>query len=219
MVPLRLDLPEGRSPIVLAIGAHADDLEIGCGGTLYQIARRRPSTVVHWWVVTADPVREREAREAAQQLLGEICRLEIRISHFRDGFLPYDGPGVKEAFEQLKAQIQPDLIFTHCRQDRHQDHRTIGELTWNTWRDHLIVEYEVPKYDADLGSPNVYVALEREEVDAKLRVLRNSFGSQQAKPWYSEETFRGLMRIRGLECRAASGFAEAFYAPKVRAEL
>lgn len=215
MLRLRLEPPAGRKLSVLGIGAHADDLEIGCGGTVYQLARAHPGSTVLWWILTADSEREREAREAAARLLGNVCSLEVKVTRFRDGFLPYDGPGVKEAFEALKAQIEPDLIFTHSRTDRHQDHRTVSDLTWNTWRDHLILEYEIPKYDADLGNPNLYVALEADSAEAKLECLVNSFASQQSKPWYSGETFRGLMRIRGLECRAPTGFAEAFLAPKL----
>lgn len=218
MIPLGLELPAGQPLHLLCIGAHADDLEIGCGGTVHQMARRHPGSSVLWWVLTGNEARQREAREAAHRLLGSHCELEVRTTGLRDGFLPYDGPTVKEAFEAIKER-DPDLILTHSRGDFHQDHRTVGELTWNTWRNHLILEYEVPKYDGDLGRPNCYVPLDPEDVEAKLAVLTKGFASQRAKPWYSEETFRGLLRIRGVECRAASGFAEAFFAAKFAVRL
>ncbi len=214
MVPLALELPAGRPLRLLGIGAHSDDLEIGCGGTARSLVRSHPDSSVLWWVVSGEPAREAEARHAAEALLGKFCRLDFQASGFRDGFLPWEGARVKEAFESLKQKFDPDLILTHCRSDLHQDHRLVGELTWNTWRDHLILEYEIPKYDGDLGRPNCYVPLEREDVEAKLAVLRSGFRSQQEKPWFREETFQAMLRIRGVECRSPSGFAEAFIAPK-----
>jgi LmbE family N-acetylglucosaminyl deacetylase len=194
---------------VLAIGCHADDLEIGCGGTLLVLTRARPELDVTWVVLAAPGERADEAREAAGAFLASAGRTDVRVHSFRDGFLPYVGGEVKDVFEDLKA-VSPDLVLTHARHDLHQDHRLACELTWNTFRDHLILEYEVPKYDGDLGSPNVFVPLERDVVDEKLRLVSRHFPSQQGKHWFDEELFRGLMRIRGMEVASRTGYAEAF---------
>jgi LmbE family N-acetylglucosaminyl deacetylase len=200
---------------VVCIGAHADDLEIGCGGTIRQIVQQHPGSVVRWWVLTGDGARRREAHDAAQRLLGDVCSLEVSVSDFRDGYLLAEVGRVKDAFEAFRRGPEPDLICTHNRDDRHQDHRLAGDLTWNTWRDHLILEYEIPKWDGDLGQPNFYVPLTSTTVQRKVDVLLSTFTTQQAKPWFDEATFRGLLRLRGIECRAAEGYAEAFHARKV----
>jgi len=204
---------------VVCIGAHADDLEIGCGGTVRQLVEQHPGSEVRWWVVTGDDVRHREARAAADTLLADACRLTVTVSPFRDGYLPADFRSVKDAFEAFRRGFEPDLIFTHTIEDRHQDHRLVADLTWNTWRDHLILEYEIPKWDGDLGRPNLYVPLPERVVSRKLEVLLSCFPSQQPKSWFDEATFRALLRLRGLECRAPAGYAEAFRAPKIGGRL
>lgn len=200
---------------VLCLGAHADDIEIGCGATVLQLVAARPQALFHWVVFSADEEREREARHSASLFLSSTARHQVVVKRFRDGFFPYVGAEIKECFEQLKREVSPDVIFTHYRGDRHQDHRLISELTWNTFRDHLILEYEVPKYDGDLGSPNCYVPLDEAVCRMKTDYLVATFKSQLAKRWFSADTFRGLLRIRGIEAGAPAGYAEAFYAHKL----
>jgi len=215
MRPLTLGGP-ARGPLsVLCLGAHADDIEIGCGGTLLRLLSERTNVRVHWVVMSGSPTRAREAQRSARRILSRARTKVIRVEGFRDGFLPYEGTGVKEVFEQLKAEVSPDLIFTHSGADRHQDHRLMSELTWNTFRDHLILEYEIPKYDGDLGQPNVFVPLREAIRRRKIRLLMSAFPSQRGKRWYSGETFDGLMRLRGIECGAPEGYAEAFHNRKM----
>jgi LmbE family N-acetylglucosaminyl deacetylase len=213
---LALSLFGGDAPVrrVLAIGCHADDIEIGCGGTLLALIRSRADVEVTWVVLGADGQRAAEARASAEDFLAGAARSEIVVHGFKDAYMPYYGESVKEAFEQLK-RVEPDLVLTHTRDDLHQDHRLACELTWNTFRDHLILEYEVPKWDGDLGRPNLYLPLDDDVVADKLELVLRHFPTQAGKHWYDDETFRGLMRLRGLECAAASRYAEAFYAPKV----
>jgi LmbE family N-acetylglucosaminyl deacetylase len=213
MLGLQLTGEAGGLLRVLCLGAHSDDIEIGCGGTVLTMAR--PDTVFHWVVFSAPGERAREARQGASLFLRAACQYEVVVKQFRDGFFPYVGAEIKEYFEELKAVISPDVVFTHYRGDRHQDHRVISELTWNTFRDHLILEYETPKYDGDLGSPNCYVAFDEALCSMKTEYLAAAFPSQQGKRWFSAGTFRGLMRIRGIEAGAPGGYAEAFYAHKV----
>ena len=207
----------GPEPVrsVLAIGAHSDDIEIGCGGTILSLARFWPEARVHWLVLAAHGDRIDEARTSAQAFLAGLREPTVEILSRRDGYLPYEASEVKDTFEALKARIDPDLVLTHTRDDLHQDHRLACELTWNTFRDHLILEYEVPKWDGDLGRPNLYVPLTEDVVADKLELVLRHFPTQAGKHWYDDETFRGLMRLRGLECAAPSRYAEAFYAPKV----
>jgi LmbE family N-acetylglucosaminyl deacetylase len=214
MWPLRIEGPGGRAPRVLCVGAHCDDIEIGCGGTLLWLRQRWPDAEIRWLVLSSDDRRRAETEAGARRLLGEAARERVVFGKFRDGFLPYEGAAVKEFFEQAK-RIAPDLILTHTRADLHQDHRIACELTWNTWRDQLILEYEIPKYDGDLGRPNCFVPLEREQLETKIEVLLAVYESQRAKAWFSAETFRALARLRGIEANAASGYAEAFFAPKL----
>jgi len=201
---------------VLCLGAHSDDIEIGCGGLILDLARNHPATSVDWIVFSGNAARAREARAGARLFLNGLRRPRVALHTFRDGFFPHDGAAIKLVFEKVKRAIPaPDLILTHYRDDRHQDHRVISDLTWNTFRDHLVLEYEIPKYDGDLGAPNCYVALDRETCDRKAAYLMKAFGSQRDRHWFSEETFLGLMRVRGVECRAPHGYAEAFYARKL----
>jgi LmbE family N-acetylglucosaminyl deacetylase len=198
---------------ILAVGCHADDLEIGCGGTLLALTRARPDLHVTWVVLAATDARAGEARSSAEQFLAGAGSAEVLVHEFRDGFLPYLGGEVKEVFESLKS-VQPDLVLTHTRHDLHQDHRLACELTWNTFRDHLILEFEIPKYDGDLGTPNVFVPLAEEVVTEKLRLVREGFPSQNGKHWFDDELLRSVMRLRGMEC--AARYAEAFTGRKLR---
>ncbi len=214
---LALDLvrsPDG--PVrVLCIGAHADDIEIGCGGTILRLGSTRPQAMFQWVVLSADAEREREARHSASLFLSSTCPHQVVVKQFRDGFFPYVGAEIKEYFEELKHEVSPDVIFTHYRADRHQDHRVISELTWNTFRDHLILEYEVPKYDGDLGSPNCYVPFDEGVCRMKTEYIAAAFKSQRGKRWFTADTFRGLMRVRGIEAGVPGCYAEAFYAHKL----
>ncbi|MEJ2288059.1 MAG: PIG-L family deacetylase [Deinococcales bacterium] len=210
-----LELKPGAPLHIVCIGAHSDDAEIGAAGTVLHLVKLHPASHVRWIVLSSTPERADEARESASTLLSDFLEPEILVFDFRDGFLPYQGMAVKEAFESLKGGPAPDVIFTHAHTDLHQDHRLAAELTWNTWRDNLILEYEIPKYDGDLARPGVYVPLSQDIVNVKLDHLERNFASQRSKPWYDRETFQGLMRLRGLECRAPSGYAEAFQARKL----
>jgi LmbE family N-acetylglucosaminyl deacetylase len=213
---IQLSLPgRAKDPFqVLCLGAHSDDVEIGCGGTLLKLKNTFPRLKFHWVVFHAPGARGEEAARAAE-LFTAGCQKEVVLKHYRDGFLPYKGSEIKGFFEELKGQVNPDLIFTHWQGDAHQDHRFVAELTWNTFRDHLILEYEIPKYDGDLGRPSVFVPLNPPLHEKKIEYLLDSFVSQRSKRWFDRDTFLGLMRIRGMECNAESGFAEAFHARKI----
>jgi LmbE family N-acetylglucosaminyl deacetylase len=200
---------------VLCLGAHCDDIEIGCGGTILRLAQDYPRLSCHWVVFSSNPQRAREAAKSANLFLEQAAEQHVAILDFRDGFLPFVGAQVKESFEQLKRDFAPDLIFTHYRDDRHQDHRLISDLTWNTFRDHLILEYEIPKYDGDLGTPGCFVHLDESICQRKIQYLLESFETQANKHWFTEDTFRALMRIRGLESAAPTRYAEAFYSRKL----
>jgi LmbE family N-acetylglucosaminyl deacetylase len=205
-----------RLRTVLLLGAHADDIEIGCGGTVARLLELNADLQVEWVVFTSDPRREAEARAAASSLLGERADTSVTVHTFETSYLPQAWRAVKDEFERLKERLPaPDVIFTHWTQDSHQDHRTVGELTWNTYRSHFILEYEVLKYDGDLGRPNVFVALEREHLDRKLASLSH-FVSQGDKHWFDTTTFEALARIRGVESVSPSGYAEAFHCRKLR---
>jgi LmbE family N-acetylglucosaminyl deacetylase len=214
---LALSLPHnGTAPLqILCLGSHSDDIEIGCGGTILQFLSRYHDLQVTWVVFSSGPEREREARASATLFLQQAGQTEIIVKGFRDGFFPFDGAQIKEVFEDLKGRISPDVIFTHNRKDAHQDHRLIAELTWNTFRNHWILEYEIPKYDGDLGQPNLFVRLEPEVFRKKIGYIMDAFPSQRDKRWFREETFLSLMRLRGMECNAPCGYAEAFYCRKL----
>ena len=214
---LRLKLSDhGAGPLqILCLGAHPDDIEIGCGGTILRLVGEHPGSVLHWVVFCAGGPRGDEARHAANQFTGAGVLSGPLLKTFRDGFLPFEGALVKEAFEQLKHTVAPDLIFTHHRNDGHQDHRMVAELTSQTFRDHLILEYEIPKSDGDLGAPGVFVPLSTEHCRMKVAYIINAFPSQHEKHWFRDETFLSLMRLRGMECAAPSGYAEAFHCRKV----
>lgn len=185
------------------------------GGTLLELVQSDDPVVIDWFVLTSTPARAEETRASAEAFLGAGGSARVRIHAFRDGFLPYQAIEVKEAFEALKGDLSPDLIFTHSREDSHQDHRFVAELTWNTFRDHMVLEYEIPKYDGDLGPMNTFVEVSQDAVRGKWERLRDCYGSQADHHWFSEDTFRGLMRLRGVEANSSSGFAEAFRARKM----
>ena len=198
---------------VLLLGAHCDDLEIGCGGTIMQMVERWPDSRFVWITLSSDAERGAETRAAAARLLSRARHTTIRVEQFRGSFFPYDGTAMKDYFETLKA-YSPELVFTHFRGDLHQDHRITNELTWNTFRDHLILEYEIPKFDGDLGLPNTYVPLTRDLLETKIQILLDCFPSQLNRKWYTRSTFEAIARLRGIECNAAEGYAEAFYGRK-----
>jgi LmbE family N-acetylglucosaminyl deacetylase len=210
---LQLHKPDGPLT-VLALGAHADDIEIGCCGTLMRLRELYPSVHMRWLVIGCeDEERAREAERSAHALLGADA-VEPPLGRHPDAYFPYRGEEIKRQFERLKQEIEPDLIFTHYRHDLHQDHRLVCELTWNTFRDHMILEYEVPKYDGDLGSPNLFVHLQGEVAERKIAHVLEQFQTQKARRWMTADLFQALMRIRGLESNSPSGLAEAFYARK-----
>jgi LmbE family N-acetylglucosaminyl deacetylase len=211
---LELPLARGTTARVLAVGAHADDIEIGCGATMLALQRSH-AVEVTWVVFGAEGVREDEARASAKEFLADAGSRAVVCHAFRDGYFPYVGGEIKDVFEEMKRELAPDVIFTHTRDDLHQDHRLICELTWNTWRDHLVLEYEIPKYDGDLASPNTFVPVSAELAQRKVELLEHAFVSQRDKHWFDRELFLGLMRVRGAEARARSGYAEAFFTRKV----
>jgi LmbE family N-acetylglucosaminyl deacetylase len=215
MLGFDLAVRQGERLVVLALGAHSDDIEIGCGGTLIQLAATRPRLEVIWVVLAAHDARIDEARASAERILEPVSTKQIHVESFEESFLPYHGAEVKRFFERLKDGLDPDVILTHCRHDLHQDHRVICELTWNTFRDHLVLEYEIPKYDADLGTPNVYVPIARDACERKVETLLDCFSTQRSKHWFTRDVLMGLMSVRGAECRSPTGYAEAFYGRKV----
>lgn len=199
---------------VLCLGAHADDIEIGCGATILELIAGGAPLNVDWYVLSAPGARAAEARRSAEAFLHGAGEVNIEIKGFRDGYFPYEGADIKAWFESLKVRPMPDLIFTHSGQDLHQDHREVAQLTWNTFRDHLILGYEIPKWDGDLGAPNAFMPVSEANLSRKIALLEAHYGSQRSKAWFDPDTFRGLARLRGVECRSTTRFAEAFYARK-----
>jgi LmbE family N-acetylglucosaminyl deacetylase len=199
---------------LLCIGAHSDDIEIGCGGTLLRLLQERPGSSVDWVVLSADEQREQEARASAAAFLTAADSSKIWVQRFRESFFPAAWVELKEFFEQLRKATEPDLVLCHRQVDRHQDHRVVAELTWNTFRNHLIWEYEIPKYEGDLGQPNLFVPLSLAHAERKVELLLTHFASQRGRGWFRADTFHGLMSIRGVECAAPDGRAEAFHAHK-----
>jgi LmbE family N-acetylglucosaminyl deacetylase len=210
MLQLRFDT---SAPRILLLGAHCDDIEIGCGGTLRRLIDRYPQAAFHWVTFSADGERADETRAAAARLLAGVAASTVQVEAFRTSYFPHAGSALKDSVEGLKG-FRPDVVLTHCRHDLHQDHRAIHELTWNTFRDQLILEYEIPKFDGDLGTPNVYVALTRAELTHKCDILMECFPSQRSRQWFTRDTFEALARLRGIECNAAEGYAEGFYGRK-----
>lgn len=207
----------GRSKnlsVALCLGCHSDDIEIGCGGTILRLIKENPGIKFYWVVFSAIGVRKKEAERAVELFVGSEHLEGLVLGEYRDGFMPFVGVDIKAKFEELKHKVSPDLILTHQRSDAHQDHRLLSELTWNTFRDHLILEYEIPKYDGDLGRPSVFAPLDSDVWQTKVQYLMTAFESQRSKNWFHESTFQSLMRLRGMECNAPSGYAEAFYCRK-----
>jgi len=215
MIKLLFD-KKHHSPLnILCLGAHSDDIEIGCGGTILRLIAEHPNLAVTWVVFSTFGDRTVEAGHSAEEFLKAIRRKQIILKEFKDGYFPANVSAIKDVFEDLKDRILPDVIFTHFRNDLHQDHRQICELTWNTWRNHFILEYEIPKYDGDLASPNFFVALDDDLRKSKIELLMRFFQTQTNKHWFSPETFNALMRLRGIECKSPGGYAEAYYGRKI----
>jgi LmbE family N-acetylglucosaminyl deacetylase len=210
-----LDLGSIESPSILCLGAHCDDIEIGCGATLASIAGMHPSARFDWVVFCGSDDRNDESRRAAQDILSGSPNVTLHFFDFRDGYLPYSGAEAKDALRRLAATLQPDLVFTHHRDDAHQDHRLVSEITANEFRNQPLLEYEIPKFDGDLGKPNVYFPLSEQEITRKTKALMQHFPSQADKHWFTEETFRSLARLRGIEAGATCPYAEAFYCRKL----
>ncbi len=215
MLPLSFPQNTATPLKILCLGSHSDDIEIGCGGTILRLLAEDRKIDLTWVVLASNAEREREARNSAAQFLNRGDKKNVIVKSFRDGFFPFEGAQIKNYFEQELKPISPDLIFTHNKKDAHQDHRLVAELTWNTFRNHLILEYEIPKYDGDMGQPNCFVPLDREICDLKIRYVMKAFETQRSKAWFTSETFLALMRLRGMECVAPSGYAEAFYSRKI----
>jgi LmbE family N-acetylglucosaminyl deacetylase len=215
MLPVQLGPARRGGYELLCLGAHSDDLEIGCSGTILRLLAEESIARVTWVVLSGNPERAREARHGAKRVLGNRRGVRVVQQTFRDGYFPYVAVGIKDFFEKLKREVKPDVVFTHYRHDRHQDHRLVSELTYNTFRDHLVLEYEILKIDGDLGQPNTFVPLSAAIVRKKVSLLEACFGSQRDRRWFSEEAFRGLMRLRGVEAVSPSGYAEAFYGRKL----
>lgn len=212
MLPLLL--PPGPLK-VLCLGAHCDDVDIGCGATLLSLLREREGCEVHWRIFSSTPERAAELRASADAFLEGAGARRVATCEFRESFFPWEGGAIKDEFERFRHELAPDVVLTHYREDRHQDHRVISDLTWNTFRSHLVLEYEIPKYDGDLGRPSLYVPVPEAVARRKASLLVRHYPSQTKRPWFSEETFLGLMRIRGIECNAPEGYAEAFHARKL----
>jgi len=215
-VSLAASLGQPGAPLhILCVGAHCDDIEIGCGGTILRLLGERPGSKVTWVALASTPEREREGRAAAAEFLAGAASRDVIIKSFRDGYFPFQGAEIKDFFEATKAGARPDVILTHHRHDRHQDHRLVAEMTWNTWRNHLILEYEIPKYEGDLGQPNVFVPLSEATARRKIELVLRSFPSQGSRRWFRAENFEAVLRLRGLECNAPDGLAEAFHVSKL----
>jgi LmbE family N-acetylglucosaminyl deacetylase len=212
---LTLSFERGTPPLghVLCLGAHADDIEVGCSGTVLRLLDAEPAPAVTWIVFSGEGDREREALESAHALLGRARTKDVQVHGFRDGYFPSQTEAIKDCFERLKRTVVPDLVLTHQRGDLHQDHRVVAELTWNTFRNHLILEYEIPKYDGDLGTPNLFVPLDEAVVERKIANLLGRFPTQSGRHWFSDELFRAVLRLRGME--AATRYAEAFHCRKL----
>lgn len=211
-----LNLTLSDSPkTILLLGAHCDDIEIGCAATVLYLINKFPDAHFEWIVFSASPTRAKEAIQSANNLLVRAASKNITINDFRNGYFPYVGDQIKDYFELLKARISPDLILTHHLDDRHQDHRTLAELTWNTFRNHFILEYEIPKFDGGLGTPNCYIPVTPKFADTKISTLMDCFVTEATKSWFTPNTFEAMLRIRGVECNSPTGLAEAYYCRKI----
>jgi len=215
MLDLALSAAAQRQPLrILCLGAHCDDIDIGCGGALLALTRNYKVASVAWVAVASTPERERELRKSASRFLRAAQERQVIAWTFRDAFFPAQFHDIKESFETLK-EFKPDVVFTHQRSEWHQDHRLVNELTWNTFRSHLILEYEIPKYEGGLTTPNVYVPLTAADVERKIKILLDSYPSQRRKAWFTADTFRALARLRGVESGGPTGWAEGFHVSKL----
>ncbi len=212
---LTLGLEAQSARRILCVGAHCDDIEIGCGASVVALQNRAEQVIVDWVVLSGTVERRRETEAALQTLVRPANRGELLFGDFPDGRFPAAYGAIKDFCESLKSRPAPDLILCHERDDRHQDHRIVNEMVWNTFRDHMVLEYEIPKWDGGLGQPNVYIPVEAEAADAKVDALLASYPSQSGRDWFTRDTFMALLRLRGLECRSPSGYAEAFYGRKL----
>lgn len=219
MQRMNVDVAIGTVRRALFLGAHSDDIEIGCGGTVLELIDCMPDIEITWVVLSANGERRNEAQRSAMAFLKDVQRKRIILKDFKDGYFPFHGAAIKDVFEQLKGELSPDIVFTHHRSDMHQDHRLICELTWNTFRRQMILEYEIPKYDGDIGAPNFYIPLKESICRQKVAFIQDSFETQRAKKWFTDDLFYSLMRLRGMESRSSSKYAEAFYAYKVIASF
>lgn len=213
---IELSLGRIENPLVLCLGAHCDDIEIGCGGALLELGQALEGATLHCVVFASNDVREAETRQALSELAEDWSSVIVDVHRFRNGYFPSVRDEIKDAFEALKKSVRPDVVLTHFRDDRHQDHRTISDLTWNTFRDHWVLEYEIPKYDGDIGQPNVYIEVSASSAAKKVDCLDRNFPSQHDKRWFTKQNFEALMRLRSIECNAESGFAEAFFGRKTK---
>ncbi len=214
MLNINLDLKKDRVLKMLCVGAHSDDIEIGCGGTILRLLSEY-DVDIYWVVLGSSGQRDVEAVNSANKFLMDAKKKNIIIKNFRESCFPYIGEEIKAYFEELKHEVSPDIIFTHYRHDLHQDHRITSELTWNTYRDHLILEYEIIKYDGDLGVPNFYVHLANDICKTKIEIMMESFKTQANKDWFTADAFYSIMRLRGIESKAPEKYAEGFYCRKI----
>lgn len=210
MLPLALD-PTGGPLHVVALGAHPDDIEIGCGGSLLRLAESVPDLTAEFVVASGEPSRVEEARHAAELFLPG-CDVGVRAGDLPDGQFPAYWGDAKRLLEETARGRRADIVLAPCRGDAHQDHRTLAEIVPTVWRDHLVLSYEIPKWDGDLGRPSLYVPLSQELMREKVRRLHKAFPSQASREWFDDEVFLGLARLRGMECR--SRYAEAFTTAK-----
>ena len=208
-------LPLGSVHRILCLGAHSDDIEIGIGGTLLKLAGQVPDLEICWVVFSAPGSRTDEARRSADEFLSGLARKQVKIGSFRESYFPSEWPAIKDWFAEIRAEFDPEIVFTHYRDDRHQDHRVLSDLAWNTFRNHLILEYEILKYDGDLGLPNIFVPLSEQLCTRKIELLLKHFKTQSSKHWFTGDTFEAMHRIRGIECASPTGRAEAFYCRKL----
>jgi len=215
LLPLIFPADRRRGLKLLCLGAHSDDIEIGCGGTVLRLISEIPDLTVRWVVFSATKARGAEAKSSAGAFLQDVVDKRVEVVGFRDGYFPFQGAEIKDYFEALKADFDPALILTHQSADAHQDHRLIAQLTYNTFRNHLIFEYEIPKYDGDIGNPTVFVPLTRDQMRQKIETISRHFPSQAGRDWFNDETFLAMARIRGVGCHAPEGLAEAFYTKKI----
>lgn len=206
----------GEELSILCLGAHSDDIEIGAGGTILGLVAAGVKLDVHWCVLSGGSQRSAEARASAEAFLEGARCSKIEVADFEDSYFPTHSRAIKQWLVEVRSRANPDLVFTHARHDAHQDHREVNQLTWNLFRDHLVLEYEIPKWDGDLGQPNAYVPLSADVLERKISLLHEHFGTQRSKDWFDRETFAGLARLRGMECRAPEHFAEAFTLRKAR---